>query len=76
MCNYPDDNTLHAYNRFPPSSRIFGKRLYEILENCFYDGCMVLNLRKCEFMNFEKTNVKEVTYKNCLDPYNKFIQEC
>ena len=34
---------------------------YEILENCFYDACMVLNLRKCEFMNFEKTNVKEVT---------------
>ena len=29
---------------------------YEILENRFYDGYMVLNPRKCEFMIFGKTS--------------------
>ena len=59
MCNYADDNTLHTYNRDFHQIQEYLKKVFEILENWFYDNYMVLNPRKCEFMGFGKANENE-----------------
>ena len=60
MCKYVDDNTLYTYSRHFHQVQEYLKKDSEILENWFYDNYVVLNPRKCEFMDFGKTNKNEV----------------
>ena len=60
MCNYADDNTLYSYSRDFHQVQEYLKKDFEILENWFYDNCMILNSRKCEFIAFGKANEDEV----------------
>ena len=77
MCNYADDNTLYTYIRDFRQVQEYLKKDFEVLENWFHDNYVVLNPRKCEFMDFGKINDSDVfTYheirfkklllRNCL----------
>ena len=64
LCNYADDNTLYAFDRFRETMKCKLQKDFEILDRCFQQNIMGLNPDKCHFMNLgPKTttqNVKDI----------------
>ena len=72
LCNYADDNTLYAFDRFHETMKYKFQKDFEIFDRWFQQNIMVKNPDKYHFMNLgPKTSIQNVNVIFCYIQRNE-----